>query len=167
MRVAWKGSIALRAVNPDELTLIPDLPGALPPRSVGAAVTAWESGDCGDRGGDATDAVLSFGAVLLAGTRDRPDWTRIDRLERALRRLVSMEEPEVRAPVLALLGWICWVRGRGSKALGFLRRSLLAVPGYRFAELFARMVETGEIAGWARRPETAWRRIEDTAEDAA
>lgn len=165
--IAWKGSVALRAVNPDELSTIPDLPGAPPASSVGAAVRAWESGGCVDGDGDATDAVLSFGAVLLGGTRDRPDWNRIDRLERALRRLSAMEEPEVRAPVLALLGWICWVGGRGSKASGFLRRSLSAVPGYRFAELFARIVETGEIAGWARRPETAWRRIEDAAEDAA
>jgi ATP/maltotriose-dependent transcriptional regulator MalT len=101
--------------------------------------------------------------VLLGGTREAPDWDRVARLERLARSMTAMEAPEVRAPALALLGWVCWVRGRGTKAAAYLRRSLTVVPGYRFSELFARVVESGEVAGWARRPETAWRRLGDVA----
>jgi hypothetical protein len=77
--------------------------------------------------------------------------------------MTSMEAPEVRAPALAMLGWIHWVRGRGAKAVGFLRRALSVAPDYRFAELFLAVVESGELAAWARRPETAWRRLSDVA----
>ncbi|WP_336856200.1 DUF4192 family protein [Sinomonas albida] len=108
-------------------------------------------------------AALDFGGVLLGSTPEPPSWERIARLERVLRAMTSMEAPEVRAPALAMLGWIHWVRGRGAKAVGFLRRALSAAPDYRFAELFLALVESGELAAWARRPETAWRRLSDVA----
>ncbi|WP_168928678.1 DUF4192 family protein [Sinomonas albida] len=109
------------------------------------------------------EAALAFGGVLLGSTPEPPSWERIGRLERVLRAMTSMEAPEVRAPALAMLGWIHWVRGRGAKAVGFLRRALSAAPDYRFAELFLALVESGELAAWARRPETAWRRLSDVA----
>ena len=187
-RVAWRGTVAFglferpvadaddepaahRAGALEVAGPLPELPGGLPGAEVGRLLAAWTApaGPAGDVPGATppplsdVEPALSFGAVLLGSTHDTPDWERIARLERALRALSAMEEPEVRAPALALLGWIQWVRGRGARASGFLRRALSASPGYRFAELFARVVESGELAAWARRPETAWRRLSDVA----
>ncbi|MDQ4500846.1 DUF4192 domain-containing protein [Sinomonas sp. ASV322] len=155
---AWRGSPAIGMVHSADGP-IPELPGGLSARDVERLILAWTEGE-----GDWPEgAVLEFGAVLLGATRAAPDWRRIARLERQARRLTEFEDPEVRAPALSLLGWICWARGRGSKAAGYLRRALTVQPGYRFAELFAGMIDGGELAGWAKRPETAWRRLEDVA----
>ncbi|WP_138413818.1 DUF4192 family protein [Sinomonas gamaensis] len=162
---AWTASVEVGAVDPAELASQPepsDLPGAASHR-VREAVRGWLAGERSGGGGAGTAAALTYGAVLLGGTRERPDWGRIGRFERLLRQMSELEEPEMRAPALALLGWISWVRGRGSRAAAYLRRALSAVPGYRFAELFARIVDSGEVAGWARRPETAWRPVGEAA----
>lgn len=162
---AWTASVEVGAVDPAELASRPepsDFPGASS-RRVQEAVEGWLAGGRSRGGGAGTEAALTYGAVLLGGTRERPDWARIGRFERLLRQMSELEEPEIRAPALALLGWILWARGRGSRAAAYLRRALLAVPGYRFAELFARVVDSGEVAGWARRPETAWRPVEEAA----
>jgi hypothetical protein len=163
---AWNGSVAVGAVDPSELNRTPELPG-LPAEPevhrVREAAAAWSGAGCSDDETKAKEAVLSYGAVLLGGTRERPDWERIDRFERLLKQMSEREEPEVRAPVLALLGWVSWARGRGTRAAGYLRRALSAAPDYRFAELFSRIVESGEVAGWARRPETAWRPLGEAA----
>ncbi|MEA5454254.1 DUF4192 domain-containing protein [Sinomonas sp. JGH33] len=156
-RAAWRGSLALdgslSASGP-----IPELPGGLGPGEVERLLTAWSAQD-----GPSESAALEFGAALLGATRTAPDWERIARLERLARRLTEFEDPEVRAPALSLLGWICWIRGRGTKAAGHFRRVLSVQPGYRFAKLFGGMIESGELAGWAKRPETAWRRLKDVA----
>ncbi|WP_415855143.1 DUF4192 domain-containing protein [Sinomonas sp. G460-2] len=180
-RAAWRGTLALGGLNRGaddgggvaeavETTNdfegrgeLPELPGGLPAAEVRRVVTEWaEPPEASDR--DAEEAAsLAFGGVLLGNTSEAPGWDRIARLERVVRTLAATEEPEVRAPALAMLGWIYWVRGRGATARGFLRRALSAAPGYRFAELFLRVVESGELAEWARRPETAWRRLSDVA----
>jgi hypothetical protein len=162
---AWTASVEVGAVDPAELASQPE-PAGLPAassRRVREAVEGWLAGEQSRGGGAGTEAAVTYGAVLLGGTRERPDWGRIGRFERLLRQMSELEEPEMRAPALALLGWISWVRGRGSRAAAYLRRSLSAVPGYRFAELFARLVDSGEVAGWARRPETAWRPVGEAA----
>ena len=160
---AWQGSRAIGALDPwpgAADAKFPALAGGLSTDGVGLRVREWEDGGAG---GEDVDAALEFGAVILGRTRERPLWERIGRLERMMRVLVEREEPEVRAPALAVLGWIFWARGRGSKASGFLRRALAAAPGYRFADLLVRVVDGGELAGWARCPETAWRRISEAA----
>lgn len=160
---AWQGSRAVGVLEPwpDGADAgLPALAGGLSTGEAGTLVREWEERHAHEVD---VDAALEFGAVILGRTRDRPRWERIDRLERIMRVLVEREEPEVRAPALAVLGWIFWARGRGSKASGFLRRALSAAPGYRFADLLVRVVEGGEVAGWARSPETAWRRISEAA----
>lgn len=172
-----------------ELPELPELPGGLTASDARRILAAWsaqtdrlghpgsavldpgredlDGADMGredlDGAGLEEEAALAFGGVLLGSTPGAPSWERIARLERVLRAMTAMEAPEVRAPALAMLGWIHWVRGRGAKALGFLRRALSAAPDYRFAELFLAVVESGELAAWARRPETAWRRLSDVA----
>ncbi|WP_171041262.1 DUF4192 family protein [Sinomonas susongensis] len=160
---AWQGSRAIGVLDPwpaGSCGNLPALAGGLGAAEAGQRVRGWEERP--EPGGD-VDAALEFGAVILGRARNRPQWERIDRLERIMRVLVEREEPEIRAPALAVLGWIFWARGRGSKASGFLRRALSTAPGYRFADLLSRVVDGGEVAGWARSPETAWRRIGEAA----
>ncbi|KHL03094.1 DUF4192 domain-containing protein [Sinomonas humi] len=161
---AWHGSRAIGVLDSSPRGAAvgaPALAGGLSSEEVSARVGTWEEQQ--ETESTEIDAALEFGAVILGQTRERPQWERIERLERIMRLLVEREEPEIRAPALAVLGWICWARGRGSKAAGFLRRSLSAIPGYRFADLLARVIDRGDLAGWARSPETAWRRMGEAA----
>lgn len=158
----WRGSEAVGALGNDPSCAPPPaFPGGLSPEAVCCAVDRWEAGESDEEA--SIDAALDFSRVILGRTAARPEWDRIGRLERIVALLIQKEEPEIRAPALAVLGWIFWVRGRGSKASGHLRRALSASPGYRFADLLLRVVEGGELAGWARRPETAWRRAGEAA----
>jgi hypothetical protein len=106
---------------------------------------------------------LDFGRILMGCTGAAPSWERIARLERVALGVAQMEEPEVRAPALAVLAWVQWARGRGSRCLAFLERSLSVDPGYRLALLLRGLVEQGELAAWARNRETAWHRAADAA----
>ncbi|WP_077488625.1 DUF4192 family protein [Sinomonas mesophila] len=125
----------------------------------GAAAEADPLGPSGPRedslGGGADPA---FGAVLLGHTAGPPDWGRVEQLERICQRLTEMEEPEVRAPALSLLAWVQWARGRGGRSMRYLERALSVDPDYRLAQLLRRFVDHGELSGWARRGDAAWRR---------
>ena len=169
---AWRGSRAtagLRAIRTAGIP--PALPGGVPPAQAAAALSDWRQpsqradvrngavhGPVPGAGGPSdTRADSVSGAVLLGQTDSAPDWGRIEQLDRVCRRLAEMEEPEVRAPALSLLGWIQWARGRGGRSMLYLERALSADPDYRLAQLLKRFLDHGELAGWARRGDAAWR----------
>ena len=174
---AWRGSratVSLRAAAAEGVP--PALPGGVPAEQALAALSVWRRGPQREQVGDASvprggprelgepgvdspgaGADSAIGAVLLGHTATAPDWGRIEQLGRICRRLAEMEEPEVRAPALSLLAWIHWARGRGGQSLRYLERALSADPGYRLAQLLRRFVDHGELSGWARRGDAAWR----------
>ncbi|MFC4265953.1 DUF4192 family protein [Arthrobacter cryoconiti] len=61
-----------------------------------------------------------------------------------------------RAPVLCMLGWIQWCRGRGSWAGVYFQQSQECQPGYRLAFLLEKLLDAGCIAAWAKNQTTAW-----------
>ena len=175
---AWRGSRATAGRRARGAGGVPPpLPGGVRPPQAAAALAAWRRAPQAEQdvsgaatmaaerelGGPRVDwpgagAEPAFGAVLLGQTACPPDWARIEQLERLCRRLAEMEEPEVRAPALSLLAWIQWARGRGGQSMRYLDRALSADPGYRLAQLLQRFIEHGELSGWARRGDAAWRR---------
>lgn len=175
---AWRGSratVGLRAAGAEVVP--PALPGGVPAGQAAAALEAWRRADresqetngaapeAGPLGSGNPRAVSpgvgiepAFGALLLGHTAEAPDWARIEQLDRICQRLAEMEESEVRAPALSLLAWIQWARGRGGRSIRYLERALSADPDYRLAQLLRRFVDHGELSGWARRGDAAWRR---------
>ncbi|WP_284979575.1 DUF4192 domain-containing protein [Arthrobacter sp. fls2-241-R2A-200] len=103
--------------------------------------------------------VYTYGDVLLGEQPDIPDWSCMDALQRLLGVLCGDgEQGEASAAALTLQAWVAWCKGRGSHAHACLVRALEACPGYRFAELFTGILGEGSLCGWARSPESAWRR---------
>ncbi|MDQ0260021.1 DUF4192 family protein [Sinomonas atrocyanea] len=172
---AWRGTAATRELRSGQAHAAPPaLPGGVPAAEAAAALDSWSEGvRAGERGavdgagraagaeapgGTPAGASAEFGLILMGSTGAAPAWTRIARLERIALGVAQMEEPELRAPALAVLAWVQWARGRGGRCLAFLERALSTDPGYRLALLLRGLVEQGELAGWARSRDTAWRR---------
>lgn len=86
-----------------------------------------------------------------------PDWERLDRGEPLLQFLARSTEGADRAPVLCILGWIQWCKGRGTWAGHYFAASLESEPGYRLAGLLDQLLAVGCIAGCAKDRRTAWR----------
>lgn len=116
--------------------------------------------------------------LLLGSTEVNPPWPRLARLEVILRRIVAVHHPdetdpgqtepdetglrpagqESAAAALTGLGWLEWCRGRGSRAGVYLESALALRPGYRLAELFLQLIESGQLCCWAKNETTAWQR---------
>ncbi len=126
---------------------------------------------------------VSEAAVLKAGrdfcnivigepaTDDRhqllgPDWIRLGKAEPLLQFLAAATDEAEKAPVLCLLGWLEWCKGRGTWAGKYLELCQQSQPGYRLAELLDRLLATGHIAACAKNPRTAWRGRRDAEPEA-
>lgn len=183
---AWRGTSATESLrSAAAFGRPPALPGGVPALQAAAAAQVWSQAAATSapgasapgasapetrataRGVEPRDSAgspgLDFGRVLMGCTGAAPSWERIARLERVALGVAQMEEPEVRAPALAVLAWVQWARGRGSRCLAFLERSLSVDPGYRLALLLRGLVEQGELAAWARNRDTAWHRAAEAA----
>lgn len=175
---AWRGSPATAILRAAPLGggpanrpqgVPPALPGGVPAAEAAAALDCWSEGALGSapEGGDGAPreavSAFEFGLVLMGCTGTAPAWDRIARLERVALDLARMEEPEVRAPALSILGWIQWARGRGGRCVAYLERALSADPDYRLAHLLLGLVRHGELAGWSRSRATAWHRGAEAA----
>lgn len=148
------GAIGLEIVHPQEASLIaprPDMTGLLPRNVTG-----------GDFPENPLEAADSFAAALLGGDElhahkcDAPDWPRIDRGEKLLLELCRLAEGHYCAPMLTMLGWIHWCRGRGTWAAAYLDAATDADANYHLARLLQQLLASGHIAAWARNQATAW-----------
>lgn len=107
-------------------------------------------------------AAKSFGEVLMGGGDGSeevlcgPNWPRLDAAEGLLLHILANLEGASRAPLLCILGWILWCRGRGSWAGVYFELAQDCSQGYPLAKLLDELLCTGYIAMWARDPLTAW-----------
>ena len=109
-------------------------------------------------------AAHEFGKVLvgeIAGGGDPaliagPDWARLDGAEPLLQFLAASTGGRDKAPVLCMLGWIQWCKGRGSWAGHYFEACQTYQPGYRLAVLLDQLLAVGYIAECAKNPQTAW-----------
>ncbi|MFQ4150478.1 DUF4192 domain-containing protein [Arthrobacter sp. LAPM80] len=86
-----------------------------------------------------------------------PDWARLDRAEPLLQWLARATDGRDKAPVLCLLGWIQWCKGRGTWAGNYFIACQQFQPGYRLAGMLEELLNVGYIAECAKDPQTAWR----------
>ena len=117
---------------------------------------------------DSDEAVIrvtrDFGNILVGeisfgdnGEPLGPDWMRLGQAEHLLQFLAGATSTANQAPVLCLLGWIEWCKGRGTWAGNYFQLCLAKQPGYRLAELLDRLLSVGYVAACAKDPRTAWR----------
>lgn len=100
----------------------------------------------------------SFGDVLTGKFTGRPDWARVDRAEAIAFELMKTVPAGQRAPMLALMGWLEWLKGRGSQADRYLKLATEDVPAFRLAVLMRELINRGYIADVARDPDTSYKR---------
>jgi Domain of unknown function (DUF4192) len=100
----------------------------------------------------------NFADVMLGKFTGRPDWGRIDRAEAMAFELMKAVPAGQRAPMMALMGWLEWLKGKGSQADRYLKHAANDVPGFRLAVLMQELINRGSVAEVARDVETSYKR---------
>lgn len=134
----------------------------------GNQAEGWQAG-IDDVGEEAImKAARDFANILVGEISDGesnellgPDWQRLGRAEQLLQFLAGATSAPDKAPVLCLLGWIEWCKGRGTWAGHYFQLCLQIHPGYRLAALLDRLLSVGYVAACAKNPRTAWHGRQD------
>lgn len=100
----------------------------------------------------------SFGDTLMGKFTARPDWARVDRAEALAFELMKVVPAGQRAPMLTLMGWLQWLKGRGSQADRYLKLAAEDAAGFRLAVLLREVITLGRVADVARDPGTSYQR---------
>ena len=100
----------------------------------------------------------NFGDTLTGKFTARPDWTRVDRAEAIAFDLMKVVPTGQRAPMLALMGWLEWLKGRGSQADRYLKLAAEDVSDFRLAVLLRELINRGAVADVARDEGTSYQR---------
>ncbi|MGJ9371667.1 DUF4192 family protein [Nesterenkonia sp. CF4.4] len=97
-----------------------------------------------------------YAKSFFGETGRRPDWPRVDALEAVLRELVPYAHGAERENLLCLMGWIEWVRGRGSAAGSFVDRCLAEFPDNGFSQVIESLMQFKGVCLWARVKQHSW-----------
>ena len=105
-----------------------------------------------------TSAPDQFTAVILGVFPTRPDWARVDTAQEVAFELMKATPEGQRAPMLCLIGWLEWLKGKSSYAARYFKLALEDTTDYRLAVLLAELVNRGLVADCARNPEKSYAR---------
>lgn len=95
---------------------------------------------------DAPAAVLL--ADLLMGHGPSPETARVQRALRLIETLVVLAEESQRPPLLCMLAWLNWARGRGSLCADYIEQTVEIDPGYGMAEVLHALTRHGMLPDW-------------------
>ncbi|MEV7574336.1 DUF4192 domain-containing protein [Pseudarthrobacter sp. NPDC089323] len=99
-----------------------------------------------------------FTSVMLGVFLARPDWARVDTAQEVAFELMKATPEGQRAPMLCLIGWLEWLKGKSSFAARYFKLALEDVAEYRLAELLGELVGRGLLADCSRDPKKAYDR---------
>lgn len=105
-----------------------------------------------------TSAPDQFTSVMLGVFPTRPDWARVDTAQEVAFELMKATPEGQRAPMLCLIGWLEWLKGKSSFAARYFKLALEDVTEYRLAELLAELVNRGLLADCVRDPKKSYNR---------
>lgn len=103
-----------------------------------------------------TDAAEQFTSVMLGVFPARPDWARVDTAQEVAFELMKATPEGHRAPMLCLIGWLEWLKGKSSFAARYFKLALEDSTDYRLAVLLAELVNRGLVADCARNPQKSY-----------
>ncbi|MDQ0636393.1 hypothetical protein QFZ40_004364 [Arthrobacter pascens] len=83
----------------------------------------------------------------------------MDTAQATARALIAAAPVGARAPLLCLIGWLEYLKGRASVAMEHFELAAADTPGYRMAQLLTELVRRGNVAGTAQNPDTAYQRL--------
>lgn len=105
-----------------------------------------------------TSAPDQFTAVMPGVFPTRPDWARVDTAQEVAFELMKATPEGQRAPMLCLIGWLEWLKGKPSFAARYFKLALEDATDYRLAVLLAELVNRGLVADCASNPEKSYAR---------
>jgi hypothetical protein len=105
-----------------------------------------------------TSAPDQFTSVMLGVFPARPDWARVDTAQEVAFELMKATPEGQRAPMLCLIGWLEWLKGKSGFAARYFKLALEDATDYRLAVLLAELVSRGLVADCARNPEKSYAR---------
>ena len=108
---------------------------------------------------DSLPADFSGIGNIVLGTGITPDWVRVDTAQDTARALITATPEGYRAPMLCLIGWLEYLKGRSSVAVEHFDLAAADTPGYRLAQLLTEVLRLGNVAATAQNPATAYRRL--------
>ncbi|MFF2244460.1 DUF4192 family protein [Arthrobacter sp. NPDC058130] len=108
-----------------------------------------------------TGAPDQFTFVMLGVFPTRQDWARVDAAQEVAFELMKATPEGQRAPLLCLIGWLEWLKGKSSFAARYFKLALEDTASYRLAELLTELVNRGLVADCARNPEKSYARLKN------
>ena len=108
---------------------------------------------------DSLPADFSGIGNIVLGSGITPDWSRVDTAQDTARALITAAPEGYRAPMLCLIGWLEYLKGRASVAIEHFDLAEADTPGYRLAQLLTEVVRLGNVAETAQNPATAYKRL--------
>jgi hypothetical protein len=135
-----------------------DRPAALGPFTAGQVAGAFQHKLIRDylMADVITTASEQFASVILGVVTGRPDWARVDTAQELAFELMKTTPAGQRAPMLCLIGWLEWLKGKSSFAARYFKLAMDDVPGFRLASLLAELINRGLVADVARNKATAY-----------
>ncbi|WP_113719735.1 DUF4192 domain-containing protein [Arthrobacter dokdonensis] len=106
---------------------------------------------------DASTSAEDYANALMGDLTEAPNWRRVDAAEATLSQLLTETPEAYRAPLLAVTGWIHWLKGRGTIASQYYTAALQEDRGYRLAELLDRLAAAGYVAPVAKGEATSYK----------
>ena len=103
-----------------------------------------------------TTAPERFTDAVLGEITERPDWARVDRAQALAFELMKSTPEGQRAPMLCLIGWLEWLKGKATFAARYFKLATDDVEDFRLAVLLTELVNRGLIAPVARNKETSY-----------
>ena len=103
------------------------------------------------------DLKTADGAGDLLIGKVAPDWNRVDKAQERARELINAAPTGYRAPLLTLIGWTDFLKGRASSASHHFTQASDDSPGFRLAELLTGVMNLGTVAEIAKNPATAYK----------
>lgn len=96
---------------------------------------------------------------IVLGEGITPDWSRVDTAQATARALITAAPEGYRAPMLCMIGWLEYLKGRSSIAVEHFDLAATDTSGYRMAQLLTEVLRRGGVAAIAQNPATAYRRL--------
>ncbi len=91
-----------------------------------------------------------FAEIMLGKLTYIPNWDRIEHAEAILFEVMKAVPAGQRAPMLTMMGWIQWLKGRATQGTRYLTQALQDVKDFRLAALLLELINRGAIADVAR-----------------
>lgn len=144
-RATWQDALDTRGTGEDNTALIAAFQDTMIRDRLMADIVATSTRD------------EDYSKALIGELTEAPDWRRVEDAEATLAQLLTGAPGAHRAPLLTVIGWLEWLKGKGTRAGQYFTAALEVDGSYRLAGLLDQLVAAGYIAPVAKAKATGYR----------